>query len=41
MIVNFGVSLLVSRFTPAPPAHIQDLIEDIRIPRGAGSAQVH
>ncbi len=41
MIVNFGVSLLVSRLTPAPPAHIQDLIEDIRIPRGAGSAQVH
>ncbi len=41
MIVNFGVSLLVSRFTPAPPTHIQDLIEDIRIPRGAGSAQVH
>ncbi|MBA4304845.1 MAG: cation acetate symporter [Sphingobacteriaceae bacterium] len=41
MLVNFGVSLLVSRFTPAPPAHIQDLIEDIRIPRGAGSAQVH
>ena len=41
MIVNFGVSLLVSRFTPAPPAHIQDFIEDIRIPRGAGSAQVH
>lgn len=41
MLVNFAVSMLVSRFTPAPPANIQDLIEDIRIPRGAGSAQVH
>ncbi|WP_299985142.1 sodium:solute symporter family protein [uncultured Pontibacter sp.] len=38
MIVNFIVSFIVSRFTPAPPAHIQELIEDIRIPRGAGEA---
>ncbi|WP_299704278.1 sodium:solute symporter family protein [uncultured Pontibacter sp.] len=38
MIVNFVVSFIVSRFTPAPPAHIQELIEDIRIPRGAGEA---
>jgi cation/acetate symporter len=38
MMVNFLVSFIVSRFTPAPPAHIQELIEDIRIPRGAGEA---
>ncbi|MHC2992349.1 sodium:solute symporter [Pontibacter sp. HJ8] len=38
MILNFAVSYIVSRFTPAPPAHIQELIEDIRIPRGAGEA---
>ncbi|MBD1398444.1 cation acetate symporter [Pontibacter sp. JH31] len=37
MIINFGVSFIISRFTPAPPAHIQDLVEDIRIPRGAGA----
>ncbi|GGG19802.1 sodium:solute symporter family protein [Pontibacter amylolyticus] len=41
MIINFVVSFLVSRFTPAPPAHIQELIEDIRIPRGAGEAVAH
>ncbi|MBC5993171.1 sodium:solute symporter family protein [Pontibacter cellulosilyticus] len=41
MILNFIVSFVVSRFTPAPPAHIQELVEDIRIPRGAGTATVH
>jgi cation/acetate symporter len=38
MALNFIVSFTISRFTPAPPAHIQDLVEDIRIPRGAGAA---
>ncbi|MDX5419130.1 MAG: cation acetate symporter [Hymenobacteraceae bacterium] len=38
MIINFIVSFAVSRFTPAPPAHIQDLVDDIRIPRGASAA---
>lgn len=41
MVLNFIVSFVVSRFTPAPPAHIQELIEDIRIPRGAGEAVHH
>ncbi|MBX0334609.1 cation acetate symporter [Pontibacter sp. HSC-14F20] len=41
MLINFIVSFVVSRFTPAPPAHIQDLVEDIRIPRGAGEAVAH
>ncbi|MEJ8802925.1 sodium:solute symporter family protein [Pontibacter sp. H249] len=41
MILNFVVSFTISRFTPAPPAHIQDLVEDIRIPRGAGEAVAH
>lgn len=41
MFLNFGVSIVVSRFTPAPPVHVQQIIEDIRIPRGAGSAQAH
>lgn len=41
MMVNFAVSLVVSRLTPPPPADIQQLVEDIRIPRGAGQAAVH
>lgn len=40
-IVNFGVAFAVSRFTPAPPQHIAELVEDIRIPRGAGEAHMH
>jgi cation/acetate symporter len=38
MFVNFVVSLLVSRFTPAPPAEVQEMVENIRYPRGAGGA---
>jgi len=41
MLLNFGVAFTVSRFTAAPPAHIRELIEDIRVPRGAGDAQAH
>ncbi|MFD2245950.1 sodium:solute symporter family protein [Pontibacter ruber] len=41
MVLNFIVSFVISRMTPPPPVHIQDLIEDIRIPRGAGEAAVH
>lgn len=32
MILNFIVSLVVSRVTPPPPKHIQELLEDIRLP---------
>jgi cation/acetate symporter len=31
-LVNFAVAFLVSRITPEPPEHIQNLIEDIRVP---------
>lgn len=41
MILNFVVSIIISRFTPPPPQHIQDLVEEIRIPRGATSAIIH
>jgi len=41
MLFNFVVSLIVMRFTPAPPQYVQDIVEDIRIPRGAGGATVH
>jgi len=38
MLINFGVAIAVSTFTPAPPTEIQELIEDIRVPKGAGEA---
>jgi cation/acetate symporter len=41
MFINFIVSIIISRFTPDPPAEIQDLVENIRIPSGADKAQSH
>lgn len=41
MLINFVMCFSVSKFTPAPPKHVQDLIQEIRIPKGAGSAQNH
>ena len=41
MLVNATITVIVSRRTPAPPENIQQLVEDIRIPRGAGEAQAH
>jgi cation/acetate symporter len=38
MLLNFAITMIVSRFTPEPPAHVQVLVELIRIPRGSGSA---
>ena len=38
MILNFAVSITVSALTPPPPTEIQELVEDIRVPRGAGEA---
>lgn len=40
-LVNFGVAFAISRVTAAPPEHIQELVESIRVPRGAGMAQAH
>ncbi len=37
-LFNFGVAFLVSRATAEPPQEIQDLVESVRIPRGAGGA---
>ncbi len=39
MLLNMMVSLVVSRFTPAPPESVQRLVENIRIPKGAEMAQ--
>lgn len=41
MLVNFAVSILIMQFTPAPPENVQEIVEDIRIPSGAGEAVDH
>ncbi|MFC4740128.1 sodium:solute symporter family protein [Flavobacterium ponti] len=41
MIVNFIVAFAVNAFTPAPPQDVQDIVEHIRIPSGAGEATGH
>ncbi|PLY09364.1 MAG: cation acetate symporter [Arcobacter sp.] len=40
-ILHLVVALVVSRMTPPPPQDIQDLVERIRIPSGAGDAVDH
>ncbi|MEM7742703.1 MAG: sodium:solute symporter family protein [Pseudomonadota bacterium] len=40
-LINFVVAITVSRMTADTPQEIQDLVESIRVPRGAGSAQAH
>ena len=41
MVINFVVAWAVSKMTAAPPAHVQQLVEEIRVPRGAGAASAH
>lgn len=41
MVVNFIVAFAVNSFTPAPPQEVQDIVENIRIPSGAGEATGH
>jgi len=36
-LVNFIVAFVVDKFTAEPPAHIQQMVEDVRVPRGAGA----
>ena len=38
MLVNFVVSFIVNRFTDAVPVEVQEIVENIRIPSGAGDA---
>jgi len=40
-IINFAVAFAVSRATAEPPQEIQELVESVRYPRGAGAAQDH
>lgn len=38
MTINFIISIIISRFTPSPPNDVQEIVENIRIPSGAGKA---
>ncbi len=40
-LVNFAVAFMVCKITAEPPEHIQHLVEDIRVPKGAGTATDH
>ncbi len=40
-ILNFATAILVSNATAAPPKEIVELVESVRIPRGAGVATDH
>ncbi len=40
-VLNFLVAWLVSRSTAPTPQHIRDLVESVRVPRGAGAATDH
>jgi len=41
MLVNFFISIGISRFFPAPPMEVQEMVESIRYPRGVGKASDH
>ena len=41
MIFNFVVSFVVSYLTKEPPQDVQDMVEQLRIPAGAGEASSH
>ncbi|PWW81432.1 MULTISPECIES: sodium:solute symporter family protein [Prosthecochloris] len=41
MIINFAVSFIVAKITPAPPEDIQELVDSLRYPKGAGEASMH
>jgi cation/acetate symporter len=40
-LLNFVVAYVVSMMTKAPPREVVDLVESIRVPRGAGQAVTH
>jgi cation/acetate symporter len=41
MLLNFGVTVAVSLVTSQPPQEVQDMVENVRYPRGAGMATAH
>ena len=40
-IVNFVVAYAVCKMTSPPPVEVQEMVESIRIPTGAGAATGH
>jgi cation/acetate symporter len=40
-LLNFATAFAVSSVTKAPPKEIVELVESIRVPKGAGAAQAH
>jgi cation/acetate symporter len=40
-VVNFGIAYVISAMTKEPPQDVVDLVESIRIPKGAGAATHH
>ena len=41
MIINFIITWVVTNMTKAPPQEIQELVEMVRIPKGAGASMDH
>lgn len=41
MVLNFVTTFVVSRLTAPPPEEIQEMVENVRVPRGAGAANNH
>ena len=41
MCLNFVVAIVVNKFTAEVPEDVQDMVESIRYPKGAGAAQDH
>ena len=41
MVVNFAITIVISKFTPDPPKEVQEIVENIRIPSGVGEAIDH
>ena len=41
MFINFIIAYLVSSQTSPPPSEVQEMVENIRIPKGAGKASGH
>jgi cation/acetate symporter len=41
MILNFTISIIIMKFTKAPPKDVQDIVENIRIPSDVGDASMH
>jgi len=40
-LINFAVAYVVSNATEEPPLEVQELVESIRVPKGAGAATHH